>query len=916
MEFKRRVYPTFLFLTITILLILNCQSVIGDPGQKIATIKCSKDAYIYSTGVQSGTSTALFVEYRASPAVKAHSLLYFPINNYVPSGANIISAKLYLYKRVFDDLGSGKNYKTVYVYRVTEYWTENDVTWTKRTATKSWTTAGGSYTTEDGKWFNVKAADPWGHEYVIDITDIVKKWLSGTPNYGIILVPGTVWDGKITFHSRESSSNYIPKIKVTYEYYVDLAVTPSSQTVPQGGTVSFQLQITAGGNVGSVSLSLSGLPSGATYSFIPISGTPPFNSILKIQTSSSTPPGTYNIVVKAKGTDTSDTETVKLEVTSAGDFSIDLAMQSVTVAQGGTVEVSVLTSSSGGFNQPITLSALNLPSGVTAIFDPNPVSPGSTAKLTLKVSSTVPPGTYEIKIKGVSGDKTHDRTLTLKVVQVGFSITLMPAEVSVYQGTSVHITVTIAGIGGFAEQVELTITDAPSGVNWQFAPKKITPGSTSTLTLEVPAILEPGTYEIVVEGSGDGIANHTTLTLIVKELKINLEVAPNTLEIAQGDSERITIYLEAEGAPPSPIKLSATDIPSGVSVKFSSTTINPGEEVSVEITVESTATPGDYMITIQGATDDIKVVSTLKLTIIESFDFDVSVNPTSVEITQGESTTIIVTVSKLKGTSKTVKLSLLGLPSEASYSFNPPEVVPPASSTLEIDTGSAKGEYILVVVARSDSIEKTARVTLKIKEKKCFIATATYGSELSDEVNVLRRFRDEIVLSTYSGRRFYAVFNVFYYSWSPYVAKTISSNEFLRSFFRVLLYPLIYSLNIATTVAGPLIALSPELAVYVAGTLASIFIGLVYFTPLTILITILLGFKIDFGAIRLLLATLVGTIGLCILSLVFKLDMLLSASTFLYVVITAISTATLVAKRLQNPFRALANRILVVSRLN
>lgn len=61
-------------------------------------------------------------------------------------------------------------------------------------------------------------------------------------------------------------------------------------------------------------------------------------------------------------------------------------------------------------------------------------------------------------------------------------------------------------------------------------------------------------------------------------------------------------------------------------------------------------------------------------------------------------------------------------------------------------------------------------------EKRCFIATAVYGSENAPDVLILRRFRDDILLSSMFGR---FLINI-YYRLSPPVARLLSSNSFLR----------------------------------------------------------------------------------------------------------------------------------------
>lgn len=117
---------------------------------------------------------------------------------------------------------------------------------------------------------------------------------------------------------------------------------------------------------------------------------------------------------------------------------------------------------------------------------------------------------------------------------------------------------------------------------------------------------------------------------------------------------------------------------------------------------------------------------------------------------------------------------------------------------------------------------------------QCFIATATYGSEISPEVSLLRYFRDAQVLKTSAGRSFMQAFNAFYYSFSPRVASFISANGLVRSSMKVVLYPLIGILFFSSKVFQ-ILSFNDELAITISGIIAALGIGLVYLGPLALL---------------------------------------------------------------------------------
>jgi hypothetical protein len=78
----------------------------------------------------------------------------------------------------------------------------------------------------------------------------------------------------------------------------------------------------------------------------------------------------------------------------------------------------------------------------------------------------------------------------------------------------------------------------------------------------------------------------------------------------------------------------------------------------------------------------------------------------------------------------------------------------------------------------------------------CLIATATFDSELSPQVQQLRELRDNVVLNTKSGFAFMTAFNQFYYSFSPTIADMERENFVFKESVKIVLTPLLTSLSI------------------------------------------------------------------------------------------------------------------------
>jgi len=78
----------------------------------------------------------------------------------------------------------------------------------------------------------------------------------------------------------------------------------------------------------------------------------------------------------------------------------------------------------------------------------------------------------------------------------------------------------------------------------------------------------------------------------------------------------------------------------------------------------------------------------------------------------------------------------------------------------------------------------------------CLIATATYGSEMSQQVQQLRELRDNQLLQTESGTAFMSTFNDIYYSFSPIIADYERENPYFKEAVKLVITPMINSLTI------------------------------------------------------------------------------------------------------------------------
>ena len=78
----------------------------------------------------------------------------------------------------------------------------------------------------------------------------------------------------------------------------------------------------------------------------------------------------------------------------------------------------------------------------------------------------------------------------------------------------------------------------------------------------------------------------------------------------------------------------------------------------------------------------------------------------------------------------------------------------------------------------------------------CLIATATYGSEMAPQVQMLREIRDNQLMNTESGTAFMGAFNNVYYSFSPIIADMERENPMFKEVVKAGLTPMLSSLAI------------------------------------------------------------------------------------------------------------------------
>jgi len=533
----------------------------------------------------------------------------------------------------------------------------------------------------------------------------------------------------------------------------------------------------------------------------------------------------------------------------AGDYSLGLSTTGLTVAQGSTGTITVLVGSQSNFASPVTLSLSGQPTGVTGTFSANPgtASSGmdsiattsggtSTATLSIFVPGTVAVGTYPVTVTASSGPTSHSASLTLTVTSGG--------------------TVVASASPDFIAQ------PSPVSIN-----------------------LSPGSFR-----------STTVILSSVSGFNSQVDLATSWVGAVPVD---VTVSL------PSPVV-----VPAG-GTTTSTLTLNAGNSASTgTFTLSITATGGGIAHSTQITVNVVSSPAVLVPVVAAAPDFTLAPSSSTLSTTQGLSTSTDVIVNSVGGFSSPVTFSASWVgsaPTGVSLALPQPVTPPPgsaASSTVGISTtGTAStGAFVLQITGTSGSVEHSTDINLQVNSPgaMCIIATATYGSAVAPQVELLRNFRDNAILPTRAGASFMTMFNAWYYSFSPQTANQIANNWAARSVMQIVLSPLIGILTLSSATFHATSAL-PELAVLLAGILASGLIGAFYLgLPLT-----LLRAKQRFRAAkvgrlleRTLVVTLAAGIGILAIGELANYTPLLMTSSATIVLSTMLLSATATSNRL------------------
>ncbi|MEO3778439.1 S8 family peptidase [Micromonospora sp. B11E3] len=287
----------------------------------------------------------------------------------------------------------------------------------------------------------------------------VRDKLVNDATNGVVTNPGAGSPNKLLY-----VGNIVPP---TQDF--SISVSPNSGSVNPGSSVTATVGTTTTiGSPQTVSLSASGLPTGATATFSPSSVTSGSSAALTISTTGSTAPGTYAVTITGRGTVTTNTTSYTLTVNGPPGCSQTNGTD-VTISDNTTVESSITISGCSGNASATSTVAVDIVHTYIGDLVVTLVAPDGTGYVlhnraggaadninqtfTVNLSSEVANGTWKLRVQDAAGGDTgyiNSWTLNLTGGGTPGCTGTNGTDVTIPDNSTVNSTIAISGCSGNA----------------------------------------------------------------------------------------------------------------------------------------------------------------------------------------------------------------------------------------------------------------------------------------------------------------------------------------------------------------------------------------------------------------------------------------------------------------------------------
>jgi uncharacterized membrane protein len=479
-----------------------------------------------------------------------------------------------------------------------------------------------------------------------------------------------------------------------------------------------------------VTMSASGLPAGVTASFSPSTISGGGGTVLTLTADSTAVQGQYSVTVTAAGGGITQTTTVVLKVGGG----VNAAFAPGATVTGGTaggaffaqIPVTLTSVGGAGLSTPsFTIqwelqgdSGLALAGGLTTPPTSPPVQLSATAPTITYVPMVIPAGTsfggvaanlsLLLLFQGSPGALDYGGFHPL-LFAPSLSFTCADSSPQVSGGSTYSVVCTNNWLGGTTGPVTIGAT-LPTGVTFTSATPNPIPynavNATSTINLAASQTTPGGIYPFAITATNGTVSQSWN-----SQIKVNnfgWSATPASQTVQPGGSTTYTVTDSPWTSVGTSVTLSVSGLPAHATASFNPSSIStPNDTPATATLTVNTATntpPGTYTLTLTAVDSSFGVTRTTNVTLIVTGTFSITTSAGTTTITAGSNGTNTVTVTATGGFSDTVNLSVSGLPTGATGTFNPTSVNGSGNSTLTISTTAATvgGTYTVTITGTSN----------------------------------------------------------------------------------------------------------------------------------------------------------------------------------------------------------------------
>ncbi len=413
--------------------------------------------------------------------------------------------------------------------------------------------------------------------------------------------------------------------------------------------------------------------------------------------------------IKTNGTFNWNTRIANFKFPTCGnttpDFTVSASPSSLTITQGSNGTSTITITSLNGFNAATTLSVSGLPSGVTAAFSTNPVTPPAngtaTSTLTLTASGTATTGNATVTVTGTSGSTTHSTTIALTVTSSGGG----GLQTATYSSTFKAPSCGSVGSGCDSGPSLLLGRDTLSGGAEPNQPNTINNSCADGTS---------GTFHS--DESNDRLVVQTTDGSTLAPGK-TVKVSATVWAYSGFTSDHLDLYYAANASSPSWVLIGTITPTAAGAQTLSANYTLPSGGASQAVRAQfrylgsaSSCTTGSY-----NDHDDLVFAVGAGAP-----GFTVAASPSAVSVTQGSNASSTITVTSVNGFNSATTLSLSALPSGVTAAFSTNPITPPANGsatstlTFTASATATTGTTNVTVTGTSGALVQTTTIALTV----------------------------------------------------------------------------------------------------------------------------------------------------------------------------------------------------------